>query len=97
MKVRFTPEAAANVAAIGRYIRERNPSSANRVRSDIRASARLLSEQPHFGRQQTEIGVRKAVTRRYGYIVYYFVREGDDQLDILSVMHPARQRRYSDN
>ena len=41
-------------------------------------------------------GVRKLVTRRYSYLVYYTVDEAAEEIIILTVQHPAREREYED-
>ncbi len=41
-------------------------------------------------------GVRKIVTRKYSYLVYYMVDEAADELVILSVKHSAREREHDD-
>ncbi len=59
MKLRFTPRAVANIAAIADYIRERNPAAAQRVRAAIYESLQDLILFPHVGRLQQAEGVRK--------------------------------------
>ncbi len=97
MRLRFTPEATANLAEIGDYISERNPRAAERVQSAILDSIDLLQSNPQLGRAQKSIGVRRLVTRKYAYLVYYRVDEANDAVDILSIAHPARERRYEDD
>jgi toxin ParE1/3/4 len=88
MKLRFTLRAAENLADIADYIHARNPSAARRVRAVI-----LF---PHVGRSQQVEGVRKVVTRRFGYLIYYTIDESTDEIVILSVKHPAQKREHSD-
>lgn len=45
--------------------------------------------------RQTE-GVRKLVTRRYSYLVYYTLDVAHDEIVVLNVKHPARQRNHED-
>jgi toxin ParE1/3/4 len=96
MKLRFTPRAAQDLIDIADYIRAENPAAAQRVRDSILESLQLLSDFPDIGRRQTEIGVRKHVTRKYGYLVYYSVDVEMNELAILTIRHPARDRSYSD-
>lgn len=63
MKLRFTPRAVQDIAAIADYIRERNPGAAERVRTAILQSFQNLLLFPRMGRAQTVEGVRKLVTR----------------------------------
>jgi toxin ParE1/3/4 len=40
--------------------------------------------------------VRKLVTRKYAYLIYYTVDEAADEIVVLNVRHPARERDYED-
>jgi toxin ParE1/3/4 len=96
VKLRFTPRATANIAKIADYIRKRNPSAARRVRSSIYDSMQNLLLFPLIGRQQKEPGVRKHVTPRYAYLVYYTIDEVEEEIIILSVKHSAQEREHDD-
>jgi toxin ParE1/3/4 len=93
MKLRFTPRATQDLAAIGAYIRERNPQGAAQVRAAILKSVQMPTQYPRAGRAQSVEGVRKIVTRRYSYIFYYSVDEAAQEIVIISVRHPSRQQR----
>ena len=56
----------------------------------------VLARYPLSGRRQSVPTVRKAVTKRYGYLIYYAVNETDQAIDILTVQHRARGRPFSD-
>jgi plasmid stabilization system protein ParE len=96
MRLRLTPQAAEELAAVGDYIRTHNPAAAAKVRAAIVASLRTLTRFPFAGRRQTVEGVRKIVTRRYPYLVYYTVDEVGQAVVVLSIRHPSRQREYAD-
>jgi plasmid stabilization system protein ParE len=96
MRLRFTPRAAENIANAADYLRKRNPAAAVRVRGAIYDSLRNLILFPRSGRVQTTAGVRKIVTRKYSYIVYYLVDETADEVVILSVKHSSREREHED-
>jgi toxin ParE1/3/4 len=91
MKLRFTPRATANLAEIADYIRADNPAAAGRVRDAILRSLQLLTSFPRLGRAQSAPNVRKLVTRRYGYLVYYMINENAAEIIVLSIQHPARR------
>jgi plasmid stabilization system protein ParE len=91
MKLRFTPRAAQDLAAIADYIRARNPAAAQRVRAAILHSLQNLVLFPRVGRAQTVEGVRKLVTRKYPYLVYYTVDETGEEIIILTIQHPTRE------
>lgn len=96
MKVRFTPGAVGDLAEIGDTLRRINPTVAANVRSDIEAAVRTMGEHPFSGRRQDGDDVRKMVTRRYGYLIYYTVDGRDGIVTVLAVRHPARERPYGD-
>lgn len=96
MKLRLTPRAVQDLAGIAAYIHEQNPSGALRVRSAILESLQNLVLFPHIGRQQAVDDVRKLLTRRYPYLVYYTIDDMADEIVILTIQHPARDREHSD-
>jgi plasmid stabilization system protein ParE len=96
MRLRLTAQATQDLAAIGDYIRDRNPAAALRVRAAILQTLEDLMLFPHLGRRQTVEGVRKIVTRRYPYLVYYTIDQNAQEVVIVAIQHPARQREFSD-
>jgi toxin ParE1/3/4 len=96
MRLRFTPRATEDLAEIADYIRAHNSAAAQRVRTSIYESLELLVLFPQIGRRQTAEGVRKLVTRRYRYLVYYTIDPAAEEIVILSVKHPSRRREHSD-
>jgi len=96
MKLRFTPRAIQDLVNIADYIGANSPGAALRVRSTILDSLQNLVLWPEIGRKQTAEGVRKLVTRRYPYFVYYTVDEAAEEIVILTIRHPARERSYED-
>jgi len=87
MKLRFTPRAAQDLAEIADYILEYSPQAVLRVRAAILESLQNLTLFPHVGRQQKAEGVRKLVTRRYPYLVYYTTDEEAEEIVILPIQH----------
>jgi plasmid stabilization system protein ParE len=96
MKLRFTPRAIANIVEIADYIHAHNPAAAERVRGAIYQSLQNLILFPRVGRRQSTEGVRKIVTRKYGYLVYYTVDETAGEVIIVNVKHPAQRRDHTD-
>jgi toxin ParE1/3/4 len=96
MKLRFTAQAARDLTAIADYIRERNPEAALRVRASILDSLQNLVIFPRVGRRQKIEGVHKLVTRQYRYLIYYTVDESADEIIIITIQHPARDREHTD-
>jgi plasmid stabilization system protein ParE len=96
MKLRFTARAARNLTDIAAYIRERNPDAALHVRAAILESLQNIVLFPQVGRQQKVEGVRKLVTRRYPYLLYYTADEAAEEIIIIAIQHPARGREHAD-
>jgi plasmid stabilization system protein ParE len=97
VKLRFTPQAIEDITAIADYLRERNPHASLRVRAAILESLTILGSFPKAGRAQSTPGVRKFVTRRYAYLVYYTIDDARSELVILSVKHPARKPEHEND
>ena len=96
MRLRFTPRATRDLAKIAEYLRTRNPSAALAVRDAILRSLQNLTLFPAIGRPQNVEGVRKLVTPKYRYLVYYMIDEEAEEIVILTVQHSARSREYRD-
>ncbi|MGH6790183.1 MAG: type II toxin-antitoxin system RelE/ParE family toxin [Pseudolabrys sp.] len=96
MKLRFTPRATENLVEIADYLHDRDPGAAVRVRAAIYEGLQNLILFPNAGRLQKIESVRKFVTRKYIYLIYYSVDEVAEEIVILNVKHPARERDYMD-
>lgn len=88
MKVRFTPQAEADLEDIGDNIAERNPRRAVTYVRELRARSGRIGDFPHAGPPRPQWGkdVRIAVHRKY--LIVYRVR--DETVQILRVVHGAR-------
>ena len=51
---------------------------------------------PRVGRPQKQRDVRKLVTPRYAYLVYYLFDETEQEIIVLNVKHPAQKREHAD-
>ena len=96
MRLRFTPRATDDILEIGHYFSQRNPDAGRHVRAAIYEGLRALLLFPHAGRQQKVGQVRKFVTRRYSYLIYYLADESAGEIVVLNVKHPAREREHQD-
>jgi plasmid stabilization system protein ParE len=96
MKLHFTPRATQDLIDIADYINQHNPAGALRVRAAILESLQNIVLFPRVGRLQKLEGVRKLVTRRYSYLVYYSADEAAGEIIVLSIQHPAREREHED-
>ena len=66
------------------------------MQSDIYDGLQNLILFPRVGRRQNVPGVRRIVTRKYSYLVYYMIDDEADEVVILNIKHPASKREYSD-
>ncbi len=96
MKVRLTGRALRDLVGIADYIKRQSPAAALRVRASILKSLETLALFPRSGRRQNTAGVRKLVTRKYSYLVYYVVDDANGEVWILTIQHPARSREFGD-
>lgn len=92
MKLRFARRAIADLNAIADYLSAENPDAARRVREAIMEGCRLAVSFPDIGRQQTVAGVRRLVTRRYNYSIYYLADREAGVVAVLSIQHPRREQ-----
>jgi toxin ParE1/3/4 len=66
------------------------------VRTAILESLQNLVLFPQVGRLQKVEDVRKLVTRRYPYLVHYTIDETAEEIIVITIQHPAREREHSD-
>jgi toxin ParE1/3/4 len=90
VKLRWSPEAIDDLAALRAYIAADDPTAAQRMVSRIIEVAELLlADYPHAGRSGRVPGTRELVVPRTPHILPYRVRDG--AVDILRVYHGARK------
>lgn len=89
MKVRWSPEAAADFAAIVEYIRKQNPSAAERVARTIYEGVASLASFPLQGRSGRTKGTRELVFSPLPYVAVYRVK--DEAVEIVRVLHGAQR------
>ena len=90
MRLRFTARAAHDLTNIAEFIGKDNPRAAQRVRASIVDTLEVLRRFPRLGRPQSVEGVRKLITRRYYYSIYYILDDPADQIVILTIRHRAQ-------
>lgn len=89
MRLRWTPLALQDLAALRNYIRHDNPAAAERVAKRILEAVDLLREQPGIGRPGRIIGTKELVVTGTPYIIPYRVRF--DVIELLRVYHAAQK------
>lgn len=91
MKLLFKKRAVRHLEQIHDYIAEDNPAAAKRVIERITRGIDRLSIFPMSGRRGIIKGTRLLAVPDVPYIVVHRVRAGT--VEILAVLHTARQRR----
>ena len=77
MRVRYTPRAIGDLAAILRYLNEHSPQGLRNVRRAIDNTERLIGQYPQVGRMSKETGTRVLPAGRYPYLIYWTI-EADE-------------------
>jgi toxin ParE1/3/4 len=95
MQLHLTPRALEDIADIADYIKEHNPIAALRVRASIFAAMQSLMMYPMSGRLLTST-IRRIVTAKYHYLIYYKINVELEEVEIVTVQHPSRAREYTD-
>jgi toxin ParE1/3/4 len=90
VRIRWTPEAFANLESIVLYIAEESSESAQKTADDIYQRIEHLVTFPNRGRPGREPGTRELVMSPLPYIAVY--RVSDNTVEILQLWHGARKR-----
>ncbi len=96
MKVLFSRKFVRNVRAINEYLRPKNPVAAEAVVLEIEKAIEHLAEWPHTGMSTVQKQTRRFVTSKYGYLIYYEVRDSRREILIKTVTHGRQHRPYQD-
>jgi len=88
-----SPEALQDIGDIRSYIAMDNPEAADRVLQAFEASAALLATQPELGPCKPRLrGLRLWVVTQFpSYLMFY--REQEGQVEIVRVLHGARDMK----
>ena len=89
LKVRLSPFADADFAAIRAYLVPRSPQGAERIRRAIEATIDRLAEFPGIGRPAHIAGVRVVTVSGAPYHILHKV--SGDELHIIHIRHSARR------
>jgi plasmid stabilization system protein ParE len=87
--IRWRLAALDNLETIERYIAERNPAAAARVKRRIRERIDQLADAPYLGRVGRVEKTRELVVSGLPYVVAYRVIDPD--IEILAVLHGSRR------
>jgi toxin ParE1/3/4 len=89
MTVRWSPEAAADFAAIVEYIRKQNPAAAERVANKIYDGVESLASFPRQGRVGRTAGTRELVFSPLPYIAVYRVQQ--EAVEVARLLHGSQK------
>ena len=93
VKVRFTPRAIRDLAAIHSHIAQDNPAAATRVVARIRSAADTLEQFPFLGHAGLAPNTLELVVVGLPYVIVYRVEDGEfEEVLILSIYHGRQQR-----
>jgi toxin ParE1/3/4 len=90
VKIRYRPNALAQLDNIFAYIAVHSQPSAHRVIARIKRSIDQLADFPYSGRPSEIPDIRELPIVRYPYIVFYTVDAPADEVLILRVRHTSR-------
>jgi toxin ParE1/3/4 len=89
MKIRWSPEAAADFAGIIEYIRTQNPSAAERVAQTVYDSINSLESFPKRGRPGRVEHTRELVLAPLPFIVVYRVEQ--NIVEVARLLHGSQR------
>jgi len=89
MEIRWSPEAAADLTAIIRYIHQDHARAALRVARTIVRTVDQLKSFPNRGRPGRVAGTRELVFPPLPFVVVYRVKQ--DAVEIARVLHGAQR------
>lgn len=91
MRIRWTADAAEDLAHHVAHIREQNPVAALRIARTVVKAIASLSALPRRGRPGEVEGTRELVLSPLPYIAVYRVREST--IEVLHIWHGAQEWR----
>lgn len=90
MRVRYRPQALADIDDISRYLSERSPTGAFHVLTAIADAIDEIGANPDAWQATSDPHIRAKTVGRYRYKIFYAVI-GDEFVEIIHVRHTARR------
>jgi toxin ParE1/3/4 len=90
MRLEWSQQAVADMSAIWKYIAERNPAAAEKVRTRIVKALDLVARHPYMGRIGQVPDTREFVFTDIPYIGVYNIDMEMQQITVINVVHTAR-------
>ncbi|QWA11602.1 type II toxin-antitoxin system RelE/ParE family toxin [Sodalis ligni] len=88
MRLRISPLAGQDIAAIGDYIAQDNPTRAFSFTHELLEQCKLIGENPCIYRERPELGKSRRSCTYGRYVLIYDTR--DDEVLIERVLHGSR-------
>lgn len=95
LKLKWTQAALQDMQETVDYINQRNPQAAKGVAKKFHDASLLLQEIPSLGREGRYPGMQEWVVTGIPYTLWYRVNHAQNTLEILRVLHDARQKPSS--
>ena len=89
MKVKYSPRARDDLAAILSYIEGHSPQGARNVARALHRTIELIGEFPQCGRLAGEQGTRALPVGSYPYLIYWSVEA--ESVWVVHIRHTARR------
>ncbi len=88
MRIVWSPEARDDLDEIYRFIAERNPLAAAKLHRHLVERTRHLESHPEQGKPRPESHCRELRLAGYPYRIFY--RVGKQTVDVVRILHSAR-------
>ncbi|NDE91195.1 MAG: type II toxin-antitoxin system RelE/ParE family toxin [Alphaproteobacteria bacterium] len=93
MKLKLTTRAIEDIFEISRYLKQKNPSVSLKIRHLLFEAMHRLTLFPMSGSEQIS-GVRRLITYKYRYLIYYRVDSEAKHIEIITIQHSSRDREF---
>lgn len=90
-RLHLSGKAVRDLTAISAYVRQDSAAAADRMLVRFRALILEVAEMPQIGRIRPELGENVRSLPEGNYVIFY--KERRDGIEILRVIHPARNLR----
>ena len=90
MRILWTPAAAADLAQISDYLKDRHPHYRQPTMRRLYEAIRSLTDSPARGRPGREKGTRELLFPPLPYVAVYRLRE--NSVEVLRIFHTAQNR-----
>ena len=91
MRLRISPRADTDLAAIWDYVARNNQRAADRVENDLHSAMQMLAEYPGIGHTRPDVPPSYRFWRVYSFLIVYRIEV--DALVVVRVIHGSREIR----